>query len=57
VLEGDVKTCDGTLVLPKGRELSVILIERLLQFSASRGLAEPICVRIPAATVDSRLAN
>jgi len=43
--------------LPKGRELSVILIERLLQFSASRGLAEPICVRIPAATVDSRLAN
>ena len=48
VLDGDVRTRDGALVLPKGRELNAVLIERLLQFSASRGLEEPIAVRVPA---------
>jgi len=48
VLDADVKTRDGALVLPKGRELSIILLERLLQFSSARGLEEPIRVRVPA---------
>jgi len=48
VLDADVMTRDGALVLPKGRELSAILLERLLQFSSSRGLGEPIFVRVPA---------
>jgi len=47
ILEADVKTRDGALVLPKGRELSAILLERLLQFSSSRGLGEPVSVRVP----------
>jgi hypothetical protein len=47
VLDCDVKTRDGALVLPKGHELSAILIERLRQFAASRRVDEPIRVRIP----------
>lgn len=47
VLDTDVKTRDGALVLPKGHELSAILIERLRQFAASRRVDEPIRVRIP----------
>jgi CheY-like chemotaxis protein len=47
VLDTDVKTRDGALVLPKGHELSAVLIERLLQFSASRRIDEPIRVRVP----------
>ncbi|MDF3071227.1 MAG: response regulator [Polyangiaceae bacterium] len=47
VLEADVKTRDGALVLPKGHELSAVLIERLRQFAASRRVDEPIRVRIP----------
>lgn len=60
VLDADVKTRDGALVLPKGRELSAILIERLLQFSASRALLEPIAVRVsaaPSAQASPRQAN
>jgi len=48
ILDEDVKTRDGTLVLQEGHELSPTLIERLRQFAASRGLAEPIKVRVPA---------
>lgn len=50
ILDEDVKTRDGTLVLQQGHELSPTLIERLRQFAASRGLAEPIQVRVPADT-------
>jgi FixJ family two-component response regulator len=47
ILDSDVKTKEGALVLPKGHELSAVLIERLRQFAASRRLDEPIRVRIP----------
>lgn len=47
VLDSDVKTRDGALVLPKGHELNAVLIERLRQFAASRRLDEPIRVRVP----------
>jgi len=48
VLDADVHTRDGALLLPKGRELSTILIERLVHFASARGLSEPIRVRVPA---------
>jgi hypothetical protein len=47
ILDEDVNTADGTLVLQAGHELSAIVIERLRQFASSRGLAEPIRVRVP----------
>lgn len=47
VLVDDVKTREGALVLPKGQELSTILVERLRQFAESRRLDEPIRVRVP----------
>lgn len=58
-LDDDVKTRDGALVLPKGRELNAVLIERLLQFSNARGLQEPIRVRVPHEQLDAsgRKAN
>jgi hypothetical protein len=49
-LDEDLRTRDGTLVLPKGHELSAILIERLRQFASSRGLEEPIQVRVALTT-------
>ena len=49
ILDEDVKTADGTLVLQAGHELSAVLIERLRQFASSRELAEPIQVRVPTA--------
>jgi FixJ family two-component response regulator len=47
-LEEDVKTTNGVVVVPKGRELSTVLIERLLNFSRAGTLLEPIRVRAPA---------
>jgi CheY-like chemotaxis protein len=46
-LEEDVRTTNGVVVVPKGRELSMILIERLLKFSRAGTLVEPIRVRTP----------
>lgn len=48
VLDEDVKTREGALVLPKGHELSAVLIERLRQFAESRRLDDTIRVRVPA---------
>jgi len=47
-LEEDVRTTTGVVVVPKGRELSMVLIERLLKFSRAGTLVEPIRVRVPA---------
>lgn len=46
LLEDDVKTRAGALVVPKGRELNAVLIERLRQFADSKTLQEPIRVRV-----------
>jgi response regulator RpfG family c-di-GMP phosphodiesterase len=46
VLEEDVRTTNGVVVVPKGRELSMILIERLFKFSRAGTLIEPIRVRV-----------
>ena len=48
VLEEDVRTTNGVVVVPKGRELSMVLIERLFKFSRAGTLIEPIRVRVPS---------
>ena len=47
-LDEDVRTTNGVVVVPKDRELSMVLIERLLKFSRAGTLVEPIRVRAPA---------
>jgi CheY-like chemotaxis protein len=48
MLEEDVRTTTGVVVVPKGRELTMVLIERLFKFSRAGTLIEPIRVRVPA---------
>ena len=47
ILEEDVRTTTGVVVVPKGRELTMVLIERLFKFSRAGTLVEPIRVRVP----------
>ncbi|MET0792267.1 MAG: HD domain-containing phosphohydrolase [Polyangiaceae bacterium] len=47
ILEEDVRTTNGVVVVPKGRDLSMVLIERLFKFSRAGTLIEPIRVRVP----------
>lgn len=46
-LEEDVKTKTGVVVVPAGKQLNDLLIERLLRFSRAGLLIEPIRVRAP----------
>lgn len=48
VLDEDVRTTNGVVVVPKGRALSMVLIERLFRFSRAGTLVEPIRVRVPS---------
>ena len=48
ILEEDVRTNNGVVVVPKGRELTMVLLERLFKFSRAGTLIEPIRVRVPA---------
>jgi len=47
-LEEDVRTTNGVVVVPKGRDLSLVILERLLRFSRAGTLVEPIRVRVPS---------
>jgi CheY-like chemotaxis protein len=47
ILEDDVCTVSGALIVPKGREVTWVLLERLRTFAGSAGLVEPIRVRVP----------
>ena len=47
VLEDDVKTKSGVVVVPGQKQLSQPLIERLIRFSRAGVLIEPIRVRVP----------
>jgi response regulator RpfG family c-di-GMP phosphodiesterase len=47
VLEQDVRTSAGVIVVPSGRALTHLLIERLLRFSVAGTIEEPVCVRVP----------
>jgi response regulator RpfG family c-di-GMP phosphodiesterase len=47
VLDEDVRTTTGVVVVPKGKQLNTVLLERLLRFTRSGGLMEPIRVLVP----------
>jgi hypothetical protein len=46
-LEEDVKTKTGVVVVPGGKQLTLLLLERLVRFSRAGVLVEPIRVRVP----------
>lgn len=45
VLDDDARTVDGTLVVPAGRRLGALVVERLLAFARAGQLVEPLRVR------------
>ena len=47
VLEDDVKTKSGALLMPAKKPLTLLLLERLLRFSRAGLLVEPVRVRVP----------
>ncbi|MFZ5889726.1 MAG: response regulator [Myxococcota bacterium] len=47
VLEDDVRTTSGVVVVPRGRQLNMVLLERLLRFARAGSLIEPIRVQVP----------
>lgn len=47
VLEDDVKTKTGVVVVPGKKQLSPLLLERLIRFSRAGVLVEPVRVRVP----------
>lgn len=49
----DILTSTGTLLVPRGNEITQPLIERLKNFADGAGIKEPICVLVP----DQRLAS
>ena len=48
VLEEDVKTKTGVVVVPARKQLTQLLLERLIRFSRAGVLVEPVRVRVPA---------
>ncbi len=48
VLEEDIQTLNGNVIVSKGHELNPALIERLANFQSGVGVMEPIRVCIPA---------
>lgn len=47
VLEDDVKTKTGVVVVPGKKQLTQLLLERLIRFSRAGVLVEPVRVRVP----------
>ena len=47
ILEKDVRTMSGRLLITKGQEIGPVLINRLRNFSGSTGIRQPIRVRVP----------
>jgi response regulator RpfG family c-di-GMP phosphodiesterase len=47
ILEKDVFTKNGQLLISRGQEVNSMLISRLQTFSRNVGVQEPLCVRIP----------
>jgi hypothetical protein len=47
ILDDDVVTENGLMVISKGTTLTVTLIERIQNFARTRGVREPIQVRAP----------
>jgi len=51
LLESDVKTKTGVVVVPGGKQLTLLLIERLLRFAKAGVLVEPVRVLVPSGPV------
>ena len=47
-LEDDVKTKSGAVLIPAKKQLTLLLLERLLRFSRAGLLVEPVRVRVPS---------
>jgi DNA-binding NarL/FixJ family response regulator len=47
VLEDDVKTKSGAVLVPAKKQLTLLLLERLLRFSRAGLVVEPVRVRLP----------
>ncbi len=47
ILDEDVKARNGLLLVPKGQEVTLAVIEKLRSFASGLGIVEPIRVRIP----------
>ncbi|MBI5364540.1 MAG: hypothetical protein HZA53_15290 [Planctomycetes bacterium] len=56
VLENDVRTSTGMLVVPRGQEVTSSVLERLANFGRSFGIEEPLQVSIEAAPIEQRAA-
>jgi hypothetical protein len=57
ILEDDVVTEDGSLtVISRGTTLTVTLIERIQSFARTRGVRDPIQVRVPQGSLCGRVA-
>jgi len=48
IIEEDIRTKDGQLVIAKGHEVGPMMLDRLKSFARTRGIKEPIRVQIPA---------
>ena len=48
ILNGDIRTSKGRLLITKGQEVSGILLNRLENFARTTGVQEPIMVLIPS---------
>ena len=48
VIEAPIRTVSGTLLLPKGTQLTPVVLTRLNNFARGIGVIEPIHVRVPA---------
>ena len=47
VTNQDIRTNSGVLLLPKGEDLTLPMIEKLRGFARSVGIPEPISVLVP----------
>jgi hypothetical protein len=52
ILESDVETPNGTVVLQRGRQLTLLHLDRLKHFAEGVGIVEPVKVKLPVASSD-----
>jgi FixJ family two-component response regulator len=57
LLESDVKTKTGVVVVPGGKQLTLLLIERLLRFAKAGVLIEPVRVLVPSGPASNATAG
>ena len=57
VLDEDVRTTAGLLLVPRGQPVTVAVVQRLRSFARGQGIREPFRVRIPDPSVLSAAAS